>query len=77
MLQPPTGIPYLAQMQTWVLVIVMLANSQPVGVTSVPGYTSVEACLAAGAEFKRKEHSVSATPARREADYDCITGPSR
>jgi hypothetical protein len=33
-------VPYLVSMQTWVLVITLLANSHPVGITSIAGYTS-------------------------------------
>ncbi len=59
-------------MQTWVLVIILLVNSQPVGITSVPGYPSLEACGNAGNKLHSEEIHYG-----RQIDFDCIAGPSR
>jgi hypothetical protein len=64
-------------MNTWVLVIISLVNSQPVAIASVPGYTSQEACLAAGSEFKTMEIRGSSGVPTHQADYHCIPGPTR
>ena len=65
-------------METWVLVLISIVNFQPVGIASVPGYPSQEACMAAGREFINMEHTNSFLDNhRREADYHCIPGPKR
>jgi hypothetical protein len=53
-------------MQTWVLVVIVFSDLSgkpvpggPAGITSVPGYVSVEACEAAGADLIQKEATVS------------------
>ena len=58
-------------MNTWVLVIILVANSQPVGITSVPGYASAIACENAGRE------NLSAKYERYDIRYYCIHGPEK
>jgi hypothetical protein len=65
-------------METWVLVLISIVNFQPVGIASVPGYPSQEACIAAGRLFIDSEHVNSLTDNhRREADYHCLPGPKK
>jgi hypothetical protein len=59
-------------MQTWVLVIILLANSKPLSVSSVPGYPSLEDCGNAGNKLHNKEIAYGFN-----IDLDCIPGPSR
>lgn len=54
-------------MDTWVLVVISIVNSQPVGIATVPGYSSQQACLTAGKEFKNLENRGSYGMPRREA----------
>lgn len=58
-------------METWVLIITLLANAHPVGVTSVPGYSSYDVCRNAGGAYQ---------DAQKFEGYDvkfvCISGPT-
>jgi hypothetical protein len=62
-------------MDTWVLVLVSLVNSQPAGLSSIPGYSSFEECSKAGGDFVKKEKAGSVLAAKRNADFQCIPGP--
>jgi hypothetical protein len=61
-------------MGTWVLVITLLINGAPVGVTSVSGYPDQASCSAAGRELADIERL-------RASHYDssaiCIHGPAK
>jgi hypothetical protein len=59
-------------MATWVLIITMLADSHPVGITSVPGYSSPDACHDAGEQYKSLEKFEG-----YDIKFVCISGPSK
>jgi hypothetical protein len=59
-------------MQTWTLIIILLVNSQPVSITSVPGYTSLVDCGNAGNRLHNEQIKYG-----RNIDFDCIAGPSK
>jgi hypothetical protein len=59
-------------MKTWVLIITLLVDSRAVGITSVPGYTSFEACRDAGLSVQSQE-----TFDRQSAVFTCIAGPGK
>jgi hypothetical protein len=42
-------------MQAWELVVILLVNRQPVGITSVPGYPSLADCWNAGNRLHNEE----------------------
>jgi hypothetical protein len=52
---------------TFVLVIFVLASREPVGVTSVPGYRSLNECWTAGHEMDGVVRPATATDADRNA----------
>jgi hypothetical protein len=78
-------------MQTWVLVVTVFSAlagkpvpGGPAGITSIPGYVSIEACQAAGADLIQKEAAASMTrDAKRplgeryfaQVQPYCIPGP--
>jgi hypothetical protein len=64
-------------METWVLVLISLVNSQPVGITSVPGYSSFEECEKVGRDFEQRENAGSSHQHARQADYHCLLGPKK
>ena len=57
---------YSYTMSTWILVLFLVVNSQPVGITNVPGYASADECDSAGREA-----------AKYSAKYFCIPGPTK
>ena len=59
-------------MATWVLVIMLLANRQPVSISSVSGYPSQLDCTNAGNRLHDEEMGFG-----RQFDFDCIPGPAR
>jgi hypothetical protein len=60
---------------TWVLIIIMIVGEKPVAITSVPGYSSMMECEAAGSKFVAGEKITQRKEGR--AEYDCISGPKR
>jgi hypothetical protein len=58
-------------MQTWVLVLTLIINSHPVGITGIPGYGSEAACHTAGTLAKNSEKSDG-----REITFFCLVGPA-
>jgi hypothetical protein len=58
-------------MQTWVLIITLLANSRPVSITNVPGYKSYDACTVAGTTAK-SQYSLADS-----ITFVCIPGPEK
>ena len=81
-------------MQSWVLVVIVFStlagkpvSGGPAGITSIPGYVSIEACEAAGADLIQKEAAGSmARDAKRplgeqdryyaQVQPYCIAGPA-
>jgi len=57
-------------MQTWVLVILLLANSKAIGITGVPGYTALVDCGNAGNKLHDEEIKYGV-----QLDFQCIPGP--
>jgi hypothetical protein len=62
----------LVTMQTWVLVITLVVNSQAVGITSIPGYTSEGACHSAGVVAQNSEKIDG-----RAIQFFCLVGPGK
>ena len=62
----------LVSMQTWVLVITLVVNSQAVGITSIPGYTSEAACHSAGVVAQNSERTEG-----RAIQFFCLVGPGK
>jgi hypothetical protein len=59
-------------MQTWVLIITVMVNAHVVGVTSVPGYDSLDSCARAGRSAKNQLSFEG-----RQVDFVCIDGPKK
>jgi hypothetical protein len=59
-------------MPTWALIITLLADSRVVGITSVPGYSSPDACHDAGEQYKSLELFEG-----YNVKYVCIGGPAK
>jgi hypothetical protein len=59
----------LVGMQTWVLVITLVVNSQAVGITSIPGDTSEAACHSAGVVAQNSERTEG-----RAIQFFCLVG---
>jgi hypothetical protein len=56
-------------MNTWILLVITLTSGQPNGITSIPGYLSVEACQAAGEVIQNNQQG--------QIMARCIPGPQK
>jgi hypothetical protein len=58
--------------EKWVLIITLLANSEPVSITNVPGYATLDACAHAGHDAKSQ-----AKLDGYDVTFVCISGPEK
>jgi hypothetical protein len=56
-------------METWVLLVITLTSGQPNGITSIPGYLSLDTCQAAGEVIQGAQQG--------QIIARCIPGPKK
>ena len=63
-------------MHTWILIVTLFANFQanaiPVGITTIPGWRSLDECKESGKRIQEEQNWRHVN-----ADYFCIDGPHR
>lgn len=65
---------------TWVLVLIIYNATNQAGMSTVPGYQSLDACKSAGEQLAGQDAMFKGTalsPATGSIEFRCIPGPRR